>query len=594
MVLGELVPKSLAIAYPGPSRLRCSFGSCLSTARWSGRWSRCFNGCANWMVRRLGIEPQEELALGASLEELDLLFRSSGEEGTIDEESVTLLTRAVRLLREDCRPTPSVPRIEIVGVAVDETVADLTARAVATGFSRFPVYDGDLDQIVGVGHVKDAFAVPFGRTGDHPVRSVMVDPVVVPETIACRPAGAAPRAGHAPGGRGRRARRHGRRDITLEDVLEEIVGEIDDEHDRPAPPLTRVQRPGEWVLGGGLHRDEVFDACGFELPDGPFETLAGFVLDSLGRIPTERRALRARRLDRGGRARWTGLRVAEVGYVHRAERAVNLGALAASILLLAANAFFVAVEFALVASRRTRSSPPWPTRAARRRPAPWSPCTDLSRQLAGAQLGITICSLLLGFVAEPAIAHALEAVLHDQVQVSEGAATTIGFALALSIVVFLHMVLGEMVPKNIAIAAPERTVLALEWANRLYLRVFGPAIVVLNALANVMIRLLGAEPADEISDSHTSDELADMVSASRKEGLIQDVQDRILRGALAIGEAPIAADGRAERAHRLRRPPGHHRRCRGSEVCAAATPACWWWARAGSTMCSGSSTPRTC
>jgi len=73
--------------------------------------------------------------------------------------------------------------------------------------------------------------------------------------------------------------------ITLEDVLEEIVGEIDDEHDRAAAPLTRVQRPGEWVLGGGLHRDEVFDACGFDLPDGPFETLAGFVLHQLGRIP---------------------------------------------------------------------------------------------------------------------------------------------------------------------------------------------------------------------------------------------------------------------------------------------------------------------
>ncbi|HAS11033.1 MAG TPA: hypothetical protein DCS55_11040, partial [Acidimicrobiaceae bacterium] len=68
---------------------------------------------------------------------------------------------------------------------------------------------------------------------------------------------------------------------------EEIVGEIDDEHDRAAPPLTRVQRPGEWVLGGGLHRDEVFDACGLELPDGPFETLAGFVLDTLGRVPEE-------------------------------------------------------------------------------------------------------------------------------------------------------------------------------------------------------------------------------------------------------------------------------------------------------------------
>src|SRR3546814_18382969 len=105
------------------------------------------------------------------------------------------------------------------------------------------------------------------------------------------------------------------------------------------------------------------------------------------------------------------------------------------------------------------------------------------------------------------------------------------------------MVLGEMVPKNIAIAAPERTVLALEWANRLYLRVFGPVIVVLNALANGIIRLLGAEPADEISDSHTSDELAALVSASRKEGLIQDVQDRIRRCAPATRAAPMGPMG---------------------------------------------------
>ena len=217
---------------------------------------------------------------------------------------------------------------------------------------------------------------------------------------------------------------------------------------------------------------------------------------------------------------------------------MNASALVASLLLLAANAFFVAVEFALVASRRTRlvALADEGNKAAARA---MDSIKDLSRQLAGAQLGITICSLLLGYVAEPAIAHALEDLLHDRVQVSEGVATTVGFGIALSIVVFLHMVLGEMVPKNIAIAEPERTVLVLDWANRLYMRVFGPVIVVLNAMANGIIRLVGAEPADEISDSHTSDELADMVSASRKEGLIQDVQDRILRGALAIGEAPI-------------------------------------------------------
>lgn len=218
---------------------------------------------------------------------------------------------------------------------------------------------------------------------------------------------------------------------------------------------------------------------------------------------------------------------------------MNLGALLATAALLAGNAFFVAVEFALVASRRTKfgSMADEGHRGAARA---LESTRDLSRQLAGAQLGITMCSLLLGYVAEPAIAHGLESLLHDQVSVPESVSTSLGFAIGLLIVVFLHMVLGEMVPKNIAIAGPERTVLALQLANRVYLKVFGPVIVVLNAMANGLIRLLGAEPADEISDSHTSDELVHMVSASREEGLIHDVQDQLLRGALAIGESSVA------------------------------------------------------
>ena len=285
MVLGELVPKSLAIAYPTGTAyflapVMRAYGIVVKPV------VALFNGCANWVVRRLGIEPQEELRSVRGLEELDLLFRSSGEEGTIDEDSVNLLTRAVRF-SEKSAVDALVPRLETVGVAVDETVADLTARAVTTGFSRFPVYHGDLDDIVGVSHVKDAFAVPYEQRGTTSVRAVMADPLVVPETMqlsvllvllreqATHLAVVVDEHGGTAGV------------ITLEDVLEEIVGEIDDEHDRAAPPLTRVQRPGEWVLGGGLHRDEVFDACGLELPDGPFETLAGFVLDTLGRVPEE-------------------------------------------------------------------------------------------------------------------------------------------------------------------------------------------------------------------------------------------------------------------------------------------------------------------
>ncbi len=283
MVTGELVPKSLAISYPDRTayllaRLMSAYGVL------AGPLVRTFNGAANWCVRRLGIEPQEELRSVRSLDELDLLFRSSGEEGTIDEESLTLLTRAVRF-SEKTAADALVPRTEVEGLSVEDTVADLAARAVATGFSRFPVHDGDLDQIVGVGHVKDAFTIPYEERSSTPVRSVVADALVVPESLslplllarlreeATHMAVVVDEYGGTAGV------------ITLEDVLEEVVGEIDDEHDRSGPALTRVQRPGEWVLPGGIHPDEVFDACGFELPEGPFETLAGFVLDVLGRIP---------------------------------------------------------------------------------------------------------------------------------------------------------------------------------------------------------------------------------------------------------------------------------------------------------------------
>ena len=283
MVMGELVPKSLAIS--NPTRAAYALATPMRVfGAVAGPIVTAFNGAANWTVRRLGIEPQEELRSVRSLNELDLLFRSSGEEGTIDEESLTLLTRAVRFT-EKTAADALVPRTEVVGLPADGTVADLTAKAVETGFSRFPVHGGDLDEIVGVGHVKDAFTIPFRARADTPITAVAVDALVVPETLdlssllgllqeqATHLAVVVDEYGGTAG------------IITLEDVLEEVVGEIDDEHDRPSPTLTRVQRPGEWVIAGGMHPDEVFDTCGFDLPDGPYETLAGFVLDSLGRIP---------------------------------------------------------------------------------------------------------------------------------------------------------------------------------------------------------------------------------------------------------------------------------------------------------------------
>jgi CBS domain containing-hemolysin-like protein len=173
----------------------------------------------------------------------------------------------------------------VQSVGVDDVVGTIGERAVATGHSRFPVIGSDLDDVRGVVHVKDVYSVPYEERAQRPLDTIMVPAFVVPETrdLADLLADLRRFGSHL----AVVVDEHGGTAgiITLEDVLEEIVGEIDDEHDRPTPKLTRVQRPGEWLLDGTLHRDEVFDSCGFIVPEGDYETLAGFVLAKLGRIP---------------------------------------------------------------------------------------------------------------------------------------------------------------------------------------------------------------------------------------------------------------------------------------------------------------------
>jgi CBS domain containing-hemolysin-like protein len=206
--------------------------------------------------------------------------------------------------------------------------------------------------------------------------------------------------------------------------------------------------------------------------------------------------------------------------------------------LLLANGFFVAVEFALIASRRTKLEAMAEDGSARARVALGS-MRHLNLQLAGAQLGITMASLLLGFVAEPAVAGLIEDALDAVVELPSGVLNTIGFVVALTIVAFLHMVIGEMVPKNVAIADPERTMLALAVPNRAYVTVFGPVLRILNALSNAGVRLLGVEPRDELATAASADELAAMLGASRDEGLIEEVAHQLLTGALDLGDRGI-------------------------------------------------------
>ena len=218
---------------------------------------------------------------------------------------------------------------------------------------------------------------------------------------------------------------------------------------------------------------------------------------------------------------------------------MNAGALAATVVLLLANAFFVASEFALVASRRTRIDQLAEDGSKRARLAKRL-SGELSFQLAGAQLGITMASLGLGFVAEPAVADALESALEPLGGLPESVLHTIAFVVALAIVVFLHMVIGEMVPKNITIAAPEQTLLWLSLPTSMYSTLFRPVIRALNAMANGVLRLIGVEPRDELAVTHSADELASMLAASRREGLLEEFEHHLLDRALAFGGRQVA------------------------------------------------------
>jgi CBS domain containing-hemolysin-like protein len=218
---------------------------------------------------------------------------------------------------------------------------------------------------------------------------------------------------------------------------------------------------------------------------------------------------------------------------------VSVGALVAAVLLLGANAFFVASEFALVAAQRTRVEPlaAGGSRAAR---AALDAMGDLNVQLAGAQLGITMASLGLGVVAEPAVARTLEGPLEAVFDPPAAVVHAVAFVIALTIVVFLHLVLGEMVPKNVAIAGPERTLLVLALPNKVYVTMFGPLIRVLTGAANLVVRAGGVEPRSELATAHTAEEFASMLAHSRHEGEIGDFQADLLTGVLDFDARPVS------------------------------------------------------
>ncbi|KQT01329.1 hemolysin family protein [Cellulomonas sp. Leaf395] len=212
-------------------------------------------------------------------------------------------------------------------------------------------------------------------------------------------------------------------------------------------------------------------------------------------------------------------------------------ALVLGALLLAANAFFVGAEFAIISARRSAIEPLAREGDRRATTVLWA-MENVSLMLACAQLGITVCSTSLGVVAEPAIAHLIEAPLHA-LGVSDSLTHPISFVLSLAIVVYLHVVLGEMVPKNLAVAGPDRAVLLfgppLVWVAR----VVRPLIWALNWIANHTLRLFGVEPKDEVASAFTAQEVQSIVERSQAEGLLDDEQG-LLAGALEFSDRTAA------------------------------------------------------
>jgi CBS domain containing-hemolysin-like protein len=282
MIFGELVPKNLAIALP------------MATARATQLPMRTFtavnkipirilNGSANAIVRRLGMEPQEELRSARSSTELASLIQRSATVGTLDPDTAELMERSVEFGTRTAAEIMT-PRVRTHSLEANDRATAVIELTRSTGHSRFPVLD-DEDTVVGTVHVKHAVALPPHERATTKVKHLMAKPIVVPDSLRLDPLMGLLRGegfqlavvldeygGHAG-------------IVTLEDVIEEIVGDISDEHDRMGA-RGRQRRDGSWSLSGLLRPDEVEDLTGVELPEGEdYDTIAGLALKILGRIP---------------------------------------------------------------------------------------------------------------------------------------------------------------------------------------------------------------------------------------------------------------------------------------------------------------------
>lgn len=281
MIIGELVPKNLALAIPiATAKVVIPFQTVFTAA--FRPFVALLNGSANAILRAIGIEPREEISAARSAEELRSLVRRSASQGALAQDTATLLARTLvfsdHTAADVMTPRPRIAGVERAGSA--QSVIDLARR---TGHSRFPVYDDDLDDVIGLVHLKQAVAVPRDRRADVPVTALQSDALRVPETMRLDTLLAELR------GRGFQMavvvdEYGGTAGVaTLEDLVEELVGEVSDEHDRSRVDVVRSR--GWLTFPGALRPDELADRANVVVPeDGPYETVAGWMMAELGRV----------------------------------------------------------------------------------------------------------------------------------------------------------------------------------------------------------------------------------------------------------------------------------------------------------------------
>jgi CBS domain containing-hemolysin-like protein len=211
--------------------------------------------------------------------------------------------------------------------------------------------------------------------------------------------------------------------------------------------------------------------------------------------------------------------------------------LVVGLLTIVANAYFVGAEFSLISVRRDQVEPRAEEGDRRARRVLWG-LENVSPLLAAAQLGVTACTLVLGIVAEPAIAHLLEPLFHAA-HVPDGAVHPVSFVIALAVATYLHMLFGEMVPKNVALADPVRSALLLGPPLVALTRALCPLIFAINALANAGLHLVRVEPRSEVAAVFSDEELSRMVLDAGAAGLLDERAAERLRDALELGRRPV-------------------------------------------------------